>query len=202
MSGTTLQARKRNFVRQEIWNAAIKLFAEKGFDATTVDDIAQAAGLSRRSFFRYFASKDDLVSFQLMGYAQELHRTILNCPKQDSPLDCIRRTVVHIARQSAQSPHTRSAVDVAFRDSSARGAQLSKWAALEEKVAEAFAKRFHYSSKDELKPRLLTALTLTLLDVAFRTWYQRGDADLPATAEEVLDQLMGLLQDGSPKTAR
>src|SRR5437899_1533793 len=54
VSVPTLQARKQRLVRDAIWDAAIDLFAQEGFDETTVDDIARAAGVSRRSFFRYF----------------------------------------------------------------------------------------------------------------------------------------------------
>ena len=53
-SKVRLQARKQEFVRDAIWTAAIDLFAEKGFEETTVDDIVAAAGTSRRTFFRYF----------------------------------------------------------------------------------------------------------------------------------------------------
>ncbi|MGN9786088.1 TetR family transcriptional regulator [Nonomuraea sp. ZG12] len=59
MSG--LRERTRRAVAAEVTEVALRLFAERGFDAVTVDDIARAAGLSKRSFFRYFPAKEDVV---------------------------------------------------------------------------------------------------------------------------------------------
>ena len=57
----TLAERKRQVVVDELTEAALQLLAIKGFDTTTVDEIVAAAGVSRRTFFRYFASKEDVV---------------------------------------------------------------------------------------------------------------------------------------------
>ncbi|WP_019815326.1 TetR family transcriptional regulator, partial [Saccharomonospora saliphila] len=53
--------RRRATSREELERVAFALFADHGFDATTVDDIARAAGIGRRTFFRYFESKNDVV---------------------------------------------------------------------------------------------------------------------------------------------
>jgi AcrR family transcriptional regulator len=53
----SLQERKQELVRSELFNAAWQLFGERGYEATTVAEIAAAAGVSRRTFFRYYASK-------------------------------------------------------------------------------------------------------------------------------------------------
>ncbi|MYW13205.1 TetR family transcriptional regulator, partial [Streptomyces sp. SID2563] len=58
---TTLAERKRRLVSDELTESALQLLALKGFDAVTVDEIAAAAGVSKRTFFRYFASKEDVV---------------------------------------------------------------------------------------------------------------------------------------------
>ena len=61
-----LDIRKRQVVSDAIQDAAIALFAKKGFDATTVDDIAEKVAISQRTFFRYFESKDDLLGMNVV----------------------------------------------------------------------------------------------------------------------------------------
>src|SRR6187402_1165028 len=56
-----LRARKRRQTRERLTRVAMELFLANGFEATTLDDIAAAAEISRRSFFHYFASKEDVV---------------------------------------------------------------------------------------------------------------------------------------------
>jgi AcrR family transcriptional regulator len=57
----TIAERKRQIVANELIQAALLLLADKGYDAVTIDDIVAAAGVSRRTYFRYFASKEDVV---------------------------------------------------------------------------------------------------------------------------------------------
>src|SRR6476620_12280489 len=98
---TSLQARKQQLVRDAIWDAAVNLFSEKGFDETTVDDIAQAAGVSRRSFFRYFSSKSDLMGQDIDTFGTALTNAIDACPAGYSLSQVFRQTVLQVAQQSA-----------------------------------------------------------------------------------------------------
>src|SRR5690606_39793013 len=77
---------------------AFELFARQGFDETTVDDIAAAAGIARRTFFRYFASKNDLVWGDFEGQLRRL-RTLLDETDPRTPtMDAVRRAVVEFNR--------------------------------------------------------------------------------------------------------
>ena len=67
-----LRARRRDATRLEIHEAAVQLFERNGFDETTVDEIATAAGVSPRTFFRYFPTKEECVLFDRFGFEQAL----------------------------------------------------------------------------------------------------------------------------------
>src|SRR5215218_5798113 len=64
-----VRERTRRAVRGELAQIAVGLFVEKGYDETTIDDLAAAAGMSKRTFFRYFASKEELVmgKYEVLG---------------------------------------------------------------------------------------------------------------------------------------
>src|ERR1035437_7935525 len=93
----TLQERKREFAKRHIREAAIDLFAKKGFDETTIDDIAEAAGISRRSVFRYFPSKNDMMAYGALSYGAALTDAIDRCPRDYSPAQVMRQAVLRLA---------------------------------------------------------------------------------------------------------
>src|SRR5450631_1464228 len=130
-----LQVRKQQFVRDAIWDAATDLFAEKGFDETTVDDIAQAAGVSRRSFFRYFSSKSDLMAHGMVNYAAELTAAIDACPQTYSLSEVFRETVLRVAQKSAAHPRARKIMAIVTQYPAARAAELSRFAEVQDLVA-------------------------------------------------------------------
>src|SRR5215471_15426488 len=134
------------------------LFATKGFDKVTVDDIAAAADVSQRTFFRYFASKNDLMSQSVLAYGEALSGAIKSCPKSANEFNVLRKAVLEIATKAASFPRTRDVIAVAIRCPVAREAQLSRMAEVEQKVAQAFAARMKKGHESELTSRLLAGL--------------------------------------------
>ena len=185
----TLQARKQQLVRDAIWDAAVNLFSEKGFDETTVDDIAQASGVSRRSFFRYFSSKNDLMAHSIVSYGTALADAIHACPRTHSRSEVFRETVRTVAQQSAPGSRTRKIMRIAAKYPAAREAQLTRLAEIQEHVAEVFAERLGISSPGDPRPHLLAGLTLTALSATFRMWFHGDGQDIAVIADRVLDQL-------------
>lgn len=91
--GLTLAERKRQLVRDELADAALRLLAKQGFEQTTVDQLAAAAGVSRRTFFRYFASKEDVVISFLSLIGEQIVTEIEARPAEEPPPVAIREAV-------------------------------------------------------------------------------------------------------------
>jgi AcrR family transcriptional regulator len=180
----SLNERKQALARETIWQAAIDLFREKGFEETTLDDITTAAGTSRRSFFRYFESKSDLLVQPIVSYGDFITDAIRNCPSEYSAAQVLRHTLLMVAENSASKPHTKQLIELAAKYPSARQAQVARFAQVQDKVAEAYAERF-----EGPMPRILASLTHSLLSISFQRWFEGDQKDIAADVEEVLGTL-------------
>lgn len=189
MTKSSLRIRKHQFVRDAIFDSAIELFEVKGFDETTVEEIAQAAGVSRASFFRYFSSKDDLLARNVIKYGDALTAAIKTSPPSSTPLEIMRKTVLAVAKETANSRHARQVIDISLRSAAARQAHMSRMVEVESKVATAFAERVGSLSKDEIEPRLLAIMTLSAMNVAVMSWHRGDSEQLSAAAEKVFSSL-------------
>lgn len=102
----SLTTRKQEFVRDSIYDAAIDLFVRKGFLQTNVDDVAQAAGVSRRSFFRYFSTKDHVLAHNIMKYGDVLVSAIGASPAESSAFEVVHDAVIAGLRFATSDPRT------------------------------------------------------------------------------------------------
>ncbi|WP_329519792.1 TetR family transcriptional regulator [Spirillospora sp. NBC_01491] len=90
--------RKKQRTREALVDAAFTLFAEKGFDATTVEEITDAVDVSSRTFFRYFASKEDVALTFQEEQARALLQLLAARPDDEPIMTALRQTMVQIAR--------------------------------------------------------------------------------------------------------
>jgi AcrR family transcriptional regulator len=191
-SGTLLK-RKQLLVRDAIWDTAIELFARKGFEHVTVDEIAEAAGVSPRSFFRYFASKNDLMGQAVLQYGRSIGEAIEACPKSWLPIQVMKKVTLEIAEGVAAQPRTRQVIRICEKSAAAKEALAGSLVTIEDRVAEAFQSRSR-KSRNTLKPRLFAALTLSILQVVNKCWAEGESTDIAAIVEQafsVLGQLAG-----------
>lgn len=110
-----LRERKRRETRQRIAEVAQRLFLTNGYDATTLDAIAEQAGISRRAFFSYFRSKDDIILFWQNADWASVHAELLKTSPDIPPLDAVRDLMVkNIGRYTTEQ---MTAVDSLMRSS-------------------------------------------------------------------------------------
>jgi AcrR family transcriptional regulator len=102
MSATTGRREVRKLAtKAALLKSAARLFAEQGYEATTVRDIARDAGVGERTFYRYFASKEDLLAGQALAWIGVLSETIRHRPAPESAYQAVAGAVLAVARQSA-----------------------------------------------------------------------------------------------------
>src|SRR5580698_8986711 len=93
-----LRERKRQLTLDRIAEAGLKLFIENGYEATTLDAIAAASGISRRTFFYYLKSKEDVLLAHESGkFPQALRPTFLKQSPEQTPIAAARKTFLTLA---------------------------------------------------------------------------------------------------------
>src|ERR1700684_2823085 len=97
-SAPGLRLRKRQQTRERLTRVAMALFLDRGFEATTLDDIAAAADISRRSFFHYFASKEDVVFAWQEDITAALTAAIASRPVGESMLTAAESAISAMIR--------------------------------------------------------------------------------------------------------
>lgn len=97
------EAHKRA-TRKALAEAAQRLFSERGFQATTVQEIASAAGVTERTFYRYFDGKEELVAGQALEWLERLREAIIQRPAEEPPFTAVRRGLSALVEQASSEP--------------------------------------------------------------------------------------------------
>ncbi|MFD3508140.1 mycofactocin system transcriptional regulator [Nocardia sp. NPDC058666] len=175
--------------RRELEVIAMRLFAEHGFDDITVERIAAEAGVSERTFFRYFPTKAEVLWHQFDNEVHDLQAAFAAVPDDEPMMAAVRRIVVAANRYRAQDiPELRTRMRLVSGVpalSAGAGAHYDAW---ERAVGEFAAKRLGASPED-LIPLAIGRTTLAAARAAFDAWLQRGDTDLTAYLDQALSGL-------------
>ncbi len=180
---TGLRERKKVHVRVQLIDAATRLFETHGFDLVTVDQIADAALVSPRTFFRYFGSKEAVLFADQDEILVALRAAIAAQPPQSSPLDVLHAVVTTLARDYADNreQHLRRA---RMAQSGAAIAQYQltvvkpRW---EDAIAEALADRLGVDVDVDIRPRLFAGVALAVMSAVGPVWMATGGkADVDA----------------------
>jgi len=177
--------------RAELEQVALELFAERGFVATTVDDIAAAAGIGRRTFFRYFASKNDVVwgDFELGLLA--LRERLATVQPGRPLLDELREAVLAFNRfDPGEVPWHRDRMALILTVPALQAHSTLRYAAWRSVIAEFAAARLGGSPAD-LLPQLVAHSCLGAALTAYDQWLLRPGSDLPLLLDQAMRALSG-----------
>lgn len=190
-----LGLRERNRARTyaEITEAALDLFERQGFDATTVDQIAAAAGVSPATFFRYFATKEDvLFSDEDSSAAELLAAVAARTDRSTSSVPALAEPIVAFARAmpGQQSPNSRRLTELVMRTPSLAPRSLRIRLRWERDIAAQLAGEDGLAS-----PRLLhtavASAAVSCLTSGLRHWPNSSPRALASLVSEAFDHIGG-----------
>jgi AcrR family transcriptional regulator len=173
-------------IRNELTAAAVRLFTEHGFAETTARDIAQAVGVSERTFFRYFTSKDDVILGALDEIGVQLASRLAARPANEAPFRALRRSFDLMTEIVAKEPEWSLAMlELTRQVPSLRARQVEKQDKWATQLADVLADRMDTNASVDLRPSLYAATALSALDVAVSHWDATGRSQ---TLGDILDR--------------
>lgn len=184
-----LRERNRARTHDRIRREAQAAFAARGFDAVTVEEVAEAAEVSRSTLFRYFPTKEDLVLGSDAARLDALRAGFLDRPADEPVLTSLRHALVALADAYEGDRDELLARYRLIRATPALADRVFEYqSAREDALAAAIAARL---PGDDLRPQVLAAAGMAVVRVAMRTWLTTdSDRTLSDVAGEALDALI------------
>ncbi len=168
---------------------ALRLFTDQGFDDTTVEQIAAVAGVSRRTFFRYFDSKAAVLWHEFDNEVAQLRHAFATAPAELELMDAIRHVVVGVNHYQAEDVlELRTRINLISTHPALQASSAPHYDAWERAVSEFAASRLG-EAPESLVPMAIGRSTLAACRAAFDYWVARADADLTVYLDEALTAL-------------
>jgi AcrR family transcriptional regulator len=173
--------------RARLEKAALALYKEHGFAQTTVAEIAQRAGLTERTFFRYFSDKREVLFSGADALQQLLSTALDGAPSALSPIDAVGRAVEASASLfEGRRDFARKRQDVIFENPELQEREHIKLASLASSLADGLRRR----GVRDPAASLAAEMGITVLRIAFERWInQKGDRGLAQVMRESLNEL-------------
>ncbi|WP_407289162.1 TetR family transcriptional regulator [Streptomyces sp. BP-8] len=173
--------RKRQLVSDELTEAALQLLALKGFDAVTIDEIVTTAGVSKRTFFRYFASKEDVVVQFLADMGTGIRAELAARPIEERPSAALQHAVsIPIAACADHSDRALRVVQLILRTPALLARFLERQAQWRDDLTAELARRLGLDPDTDLYPQLAAGMTLTAFNTVLHRWSDSGSAEDPS----------------------
>jgi len=185
----TRLGRRPSTSQAELSHVALQLFAEHGFEETTVDDVAAAAGIGRRTLFRYFPSKNDLPWGDFDAQLEKMRAHLREMPDDLPLMDALGAAVVEFNRLPAEEiTWHRQRMTLLLNVPALQAHSTLRYEAWRNVVAEYAAQRLCVPV-DSPAPSAIAWALLGIALSAYEQWLRHEDADLTALLETSLSML-------------
>lgn len=183
------QGRPPRTTRRALELVALRLFTERGFEDTTVDQVASAAGVSRRTFFRYFESKTAVLWSTFDLEVGTIRRLLAEAPSHLGVMEAIRGAVVTANHyHSDDVPELRARMNLIGSVPALQANATLHYAAWEDAIADFVAGRIGQPA-DSLYPLAVGRAVLAVCRAAYDRWVIQADSDLQAYLDAAIAAL-------------
>jgi AcrR family transcriptional regulator len=193
-----LRERKKSKVWEQFATAALEIFTKRGYESTTIEELANAVEISPRTFFRYFQSKEDVVAAWFDKPLDGVPAAMALRPQNEEPFTSLRQVLTGLAgAYDANQKQIAAFGRLAQKTSAIRARKFAKLGQCGDLVSRELAKRVGMDAARDLLPRLMANTAMNIVGAAIDTWVARdGSGSLVEIVSEGF-----LAFDGSPGLA-
>jgi AcrR family transcriptional regulator len=171
---TSLREQTRTVVRSLLARTAVELFAAKGYDDTTLDEVAAAAGVSRRTLFNYFRSKEDLALSGLSEQGELIAARFAERPADEDVWASLRAAFQVLEEIEMTAERRLEMITLLFGNDALRAGHAEKQARWQDLLAPLIEPRLADSDHRALQARAIAAAAITCLQAANEEWARLG----------------------------
>jgi AcrR family transcriptional regulator len=188
-----LRERKKQQTRETIARVALELFAERGYEQTTLAEIADAADVSTRTIFAYFRSKEEILFCDEPAFFEQLKQTLEQRPPGATTIDVLRDFIESTGPPDEQR---RLRKQIVGSDEELRLAGRARFARLEELIAESIARDLGAGPGDIRPPLVAASMTAAFFSMSERLEAESGESISHEQAMAIADQVLIFLRSG------
>jgi AcrR family transcriptional regulator len=190
---TGLRERKKRETRDSLTRAALELFAERGYDETTLAEIADAAGVSTRTIFAYFPSKEDILFSTMQTVRDALVLALAERPAGTDALAALREFILSTAHEKTELDHRLG--QLVAGDATLASHKRARMAELQEVLAAAIADDLGVGA-DDLRPQVAAASLTAAFEVLERQERERSSEPTPEEIVAAIDPIISFVRAG------
>lgn len=177
----SLRERRRDDTLDEIARLAIELFDRRGFDDVTVEVIADAVGISARTFFRYFPSKDDILVHEFDRVHRRLVRAFLQRPVEEGAVTALRNAFVESSSVTDDGRHMALTYGRVQLQTAALNARLiGSQTLVSRQITDLLAERMGVDPAHDVRPETISMAMSSAAGAMFRRWVAGGGVGSPS----------------------